>query len=78
MANNNNDNNNKFVKDALQKVEGKMITSAMLTPYNANSDNIEKEKERAVNPMAIRPAGINVTLTEQKPNINVIKKLFGF
>lgn len=77
MANNNNSDNN-FLKDALQKVEGKMVTSAMLTPYNVQLDNTEKEKERAVNPMAIRPPNVHVTLTEQKPTVNIIKKLFGF
>ena len=75
MANNNNDNK---LTATLKNVESKMVCSAMLTPYNVQLDNTEKEKERAVNPMAIRPPNVHVTLTEQKPNINIIKKLFGF
>ena len=53
-----------------------MVTSAMLTPYNVQLDNTEQE--RAVNPMAIRPPNLAVTLTEKKPSVNLIKKLFGF
>ncbi len=73
MANNNNDNK---LTNALKNVDNKIVTSAMLTPYNVQSDNTEKE--RAVNPMSIRPAGVHVTLTEQQPVVNQIKKLFGF
>lgn len=73
MANNNNDN---ILTAALKNIDSKMVTSAMLTPYNVQLDNTEKE--RSVNPMAIRPPNVHVTLTEQKPNVNIIKKLFGF
>jgi hypothetical protein len=73
MANN---NDNKFLTSALQNINNKMVTSAMLTPYNVQLDNTEKE--RAVNPMAIRPQGVHVTLTEEKPAVSLIKKLFGF
>jgi hypothetical protein len=67
-------NDNKLTS-ALQNVN-KIVTSAMLTPYNVQLDNTEKE--RSVNPMAIRPPGVHVTLTEQKPAVSIIKKLFGF
>jgi hypothetical protein len=52
----------------------------MLTPYNTKLDNTGREvtKERAVNPMAIRPEGARVTITDVKPSVNIIKKLFGF
>ena len=38
----------------------------------------ENGKERAINPMAMRPEGVHVTITDVKPNIKLIKKLFGF
>jgi hypothetical protein len=76
MANNNNDNNDNKLIAALKNVDTKMVTSAMLTPYNVQLDNTEQE--RAVNPMAIRPPNLAVTLTEKKPSVNIIKKLFGF
>jgi hypothetical protein len=39
----------------------------------------EKEKEeRAVNPMAIRPADMKVSLKTPNKKIDVIKSLFGF
>ena len=75
MANNNNDNNDNKLIAALKNVD-KIATSAMLTPYNVQLDNTEQE--RAVNPMAIRPPNLAVTLTEKKPSVNLIKKLFGF
>ena len=71
-------NKNDNLATALKNIDSKMVTSAMLTPYNVQLDKTEKEKERAVNPMAIRPPNVHVTLTEQKPSVNIIKKLFGF
>ncbi len=64
--------------------------SAMLSPVDTQFNKIEREmakqeeakraaeKERAVNPMAIRPQGVHVTITKEIPAVNVIKKLFGF
>jgi len=51
-----------------------------IVPSHTESNNLEQStvKERAVNPMAIRPPNIHVTLTEEKPEVNLIKKLFGF
>lgn len=37
-----------------------------------------KGTERAVNPRAMRPEGVNVTITNTPPAIDMIKKLFGF
>jgi hypothetical protein len=61
------------------------ICSAMLSPHDTQIDKTEKElnknnekKERAVNPLAIRPSGAHVTLTEEKPKVSIIKNLFGF
>jgi hypothetical protein len=49
-------------------------------PVEKKADNTSdaKRKERAVNPRAHRPDGVNVTITEIPPAINIIKKLFGF
>jgi hypothetical protein len=35
-------------------------------------------KERAVNPMAMRPEGVNVTFQTTKEEIEKMKKKFGF
>jgi hypothetical protein len=68
------------VKQVENTYTNKKLSSAMLSPCHTQIDKIEKEvtKERAVNPMAIRPPGVHVTLTEEKPSVNIIKKLFGF
>jgi hypothetical protein len=39
----------------------------------------EKPKERAVNPFAFRPEGVNVTIPKQlPPAAELLKKMFGF
>ena len=41
-------------------------------------DKPEKKEERAVNPMAIRPADMKVSLKTPNKKIDAIKSLFGF
>ena len=41
-------------------------------------DKPEKKEERAVNPMAIRPADMKVSLNKPNKKIDAIKSLFGF
>ena len=43
-------------------------------------DKLEKQEkeERAVNPMAIRPADMKVSLNKPNKKIDAIKSLFGF
>ena len=69
----------KIVSDALKNIDKNtsVIATAMLSPYNPTLDN-NLPKERAINPMAMRPPGANVTLTNQKEVVKVIKNLFGF
>jgi hypothetical protein len=38
----------------------------------------DQGQERAVNPLAMRPEGVHVTITKEKPKIKLMKKLFGF
>jgi hypothetical protein len=38
----------------------------------------EKQEERAVNPMAIRPDNLKVSLNKPNKKIDAIKSLFGF
>ena len=41
-------------------------------------DKLEKPEERAVNPMAIRPDNLKVSLNKPNKKIDAIKSLFGF
>jgi hypothetical protein len=41
-------------------------------------DKLEKQEERAVNPMAIRPDNLKVSLNKPNKKIDAIKSLFGF
>jgi len=41
-------------------------------------DKQEKQEERAVNPMAIRPDNLKVSLNKPNKKIDAIKSLFGF
>jgi hypothetical protein len=41
-------------------------------------DKPEKQEERAVNPMAIRPDNLKVSLNKPNKKIDAIKSLFGF
>ena len=41
-------------------------------------DKLEKQEERAINPMAIRPADMKVSLKTPNKKIDAIKSLFGF
>ena len=82
------DNKNAKLTEALKHIDNSNVgtpCSAMLSPHDTKLDKIEKElnknnekKERAVNPLAIRPSGAHVTLTEEKPKVSIIKNLFGF
>lgn len=75
---------NSAITKALKEIEANkgvgVVASAMLAPYDTKLDKVENElaKERAVNPLAVRPSGVHVTLTQEKPVVNVIKQLFGF
>ena len=39
---------------------------------------LEKKEERAINPMAIRPDNLKVSLNKPNKKIDAIKSLFGF
>ena len=41
-------------------------------------DKLEKQEERAINPMAIRPDNLKVSLNKPNKKIDAIKSLFGF
>jgi len=41
-------------------------------------DKPEEQEERAVNPMAIRPDNLKVSLNKPNKKIDAIKSLFGF
>ena len=41
-------------------------------------DKPEKKEERAINPMAIRPDNLKVSLNKPNKKIDAIKSLFGF
>ena len=41
-------------------------------------DKLEKKEERAINPMAIRPDNLKVSLNKPNKKIDAIKSLFGF
>jgi hypothetical protein len=41
-------------------------------------DKLDKPEERAVNPMAIRPDNLKVSLNKPNKKIDAIKSLFGF
>ena len=44
----------------------------------ADKNNKKKGKERAINPMAMRPEGIEVSIQMDKKTIEAMKKLYGF
>ena len=51
----------------------------MPTIFKRKKQDKDKDKEeRAINPMAIRPADMTVSLKTRNKKIDVIKSLFGF
>jgi hypothetical protein len=46
---------------------------------NPTESDVERDpQERAVNPMAVRPEGVKVTLKKEDKVVNKMSKLFGF
>jgi hypothetical protein len=46
---------------------------------NPTQSDVERDpQERAVNPMAVRPEGVKVTLKKEDKVVNKMSKLFGF
>ena len=46
---------------------------------NPTESDIERDpQERAVNPLAVRPEGVKVTLKKEDKVVNKMSKLFGF
>lgn len=46
---------------------------------NPTESDVERDpQERAINPLAVRPEGVKVTIKKQDKEVNKIKKLFGF
>jgi hypothetical protein len=65
----------------LEKIElDKKKILARIAPYDKKINTLDQStaKERAINPMAIRPLDVHVTITEEKEEVSLIKNLFGF
>lgn len=46
---------------------------------NPTESDVERDpQERAVNPLAVRPEGVKVTLTKRNKQLDKMAKLFGF
>jgi hypothetical protein len=46
---------------------------------NPTQSDVERDpQERAVNPLAVRPEGVKVTLTKRNKQLDKMAKLFGF
>ena len=48
------------------------------TDKNQTENKNKEKKERAVNPLAMRPDDVRVTMQSTPPVVNIIKKIFGF
>jgi hypothetical protein len=62
----------------ISKVFNNIINQRKKSDKQEKQDKPEKQEERAVNPMAIRPDNLKVSLNKPNKKIDAIKSLFGF